>query len=120
LPEQRALPGKTALQMACAVAVAVASPSAVDLYTSQKKPPDALIRVRVRVRIRVRVRVRVRVKLGLGVVRSRVELGLEVATRRLVLHGRCDQRERLRREGQLVALVVRRVGVRGRAELVPA
>ena len=43
-----------------------------------------------------------------------------MATRRLVLHGRCDQRERLRREGQLVALVVRRVGVRGRAELVPA
>ena len=48
LPAQRALPGKTALQMACAVAVAVASPSAVGLYTSKKKPPDTLVRGRVR------------------------------------------------------------------------
>ena len=45
MPEQRALPGKTALQMAWTVAVAVASPSAVGLYTSQRKPPDALVRV---------------------------------------------------------------------------
>ena len=45
MPEQRALPGKTALQMAWAVAVAVASPSAVGLYTSQRKPPEACVRV---------------------------------------------------------------------------